>query len=86
MSVSTPATCFGNKCGHGAPTGLHLYRETSPVFSGSVLAMTLMLLTVTKENHMFDWKQFIINQILMATIAFTLLVYPHLLATMLRAL
>ena len=48
--------------------------------------MTLMLLTVTKENHMFDWKQFIINQILMATIAFTLLVYPHLLATMLRAL
>ena len=68
---------------------MHLYRETSPVFSGSVLAMTLMLLTVTnnpKENHMFDWKQFIINQILMATIAFTLLVYPHLLATMLRAL
>lgn len=35
---------------------------------------------------MFDWKQFIINQILTATIAFTLLVYPHLLATMLGAL
>ena len=51
--------------------------------------MTRTLLTVTnnpKETHMFDWKQFIINQILMATIAFTLLVYPHLLATMLRAL
>ena len=54
--------------------------------SGSVLAMTRTPLIVTKENEMFDWKQFVINQILMATIAFTLLVYPHLLATMLRAL
>jgi hypothetical protein len=35
---------------------------------------------------MFDWKQFIINQIMMATIAFTLLIYPQLLASMLRAL
>ena len=56
--MSTPATCFGNKCGHGAPTGLHLYRETSPVFSGSVLAMTLMLLTEENEmfiTHQYDW-------------------------------
>ncbi len=35
---------------------------------------------------MFDWKQFIINQILMATIIFTLLIYPQLLASMLKAL
>lgn len=35
---------------------------------------------------MFDWKQFIINQIMMASIAFTLLIYPQLLASMLRAL
>ena len=48
--------------------------------------MTRTLLIVTKENEMFDWKQFVINQILMATIALTLLIYPHLLATMLRAL
>ena len=48
--------------------------------------MTHMPLIATKEKPMFDWKQFIINQILMATIAFTLLIYPRLLATMLRAL
>ncbi len=35
---------------------------------------------------MFDWKQFVINQILTATIAFTLLIYPQLLAAMLKAL
>ena len=86
MSACMSLTCFDNKCGPGAATGPHLYRETSPVFSGSVPVMTRMPLIVMKENHMFDWKQFIINQILMATIAFTLLVYPHLLATMLRAL
>lgn len=35
---------------------------------------------------MFDWKQFVIDQILLLTIAFTLLIYPQLLAAMLRAL
>ena len=56
MSACMSLTCFDNKCGHGAPTGLHLYRETSPVFSGSVLAMTRM--PPTEENEMFIKHQY----------------------------
>ena len=39
-----------------------------------------------KEKTMFDWKQFVIEQILLATIIFTLLIYPQLLASMLKAI
>lgn len=78
--------CFESRWILGLTIGETRSQWMFAALSGSVLAMTRMPLTVTKENHMFDWKQFIINQILMATIAFTLLVYPHLLATMLRAL
>jgi len=35
---------------------------------------------------MFDWKQFVIDQILLLTIAFTLLIYPQMLVSMLKAL